>query len=275
MTPTLAHAGTGHVGWVAVHPMPALVLLAATLLYVRAVGILRSRGRQVPRFQQALFFSGLALVAIALLSPLDPLGEQYLLSAHMAQHLLLADLAGPLLLAGLRAPLLYFFWPRPILVKAARTAVLRKLWSVLTRPAWALGTWLVVLYAWHLPVAYEAALRHESLHILEHVSFAFTGMLAWWPLLDPTHHRAEGRMWKAFYVVVARTIGGILGIILIVLPSQLYGFYGDAPLHYGLTPRTDQQLAGAMMMAVDFIIVTAGFFYFLARMGDEQEGTDP
>jgi cytochrome c oxidase assembly factor CtaG len=275
MTLLLAHAGDGHVGILSLHPLPIIALAGAVLLYARAVGILRERGRTVGGGQQLCFYLGLGLVAVALLSGLDPLGGTYLLSAHMAQHLLLADIAGPLLLIGVRAPLLYFFWPRPVLVAAARTKVLRLVWSRLTRPPVALATWLIVLYAWHLPVAYEAALRYEWVHILEHVSFAFTGILAWWPLLDPTHHRVEGRLWKAAYVVAARTLGGILGIVLIVAPAQLYSFYGDAGLHYGLSWRTDQQLAGAFMMALDFVVVSIGVIYFIALTAGSEEEARP
>src|SRR5687768_8734057 len=134
MTPLLAHSGDGHVGIFAFHPVPLFALVAAVLLYIRAVGILRTRNRVVSAGQQACFYTGITLVAVALLSGLDPLGEQYLLSAHMAQHLLLADIAGPLLLLGVRAPLLYFFWPKPVLVTAARIKPLRALWAWLTKP---------------------------------------------------------------------------------------------------------------------------------------------
>lgn len=260
----LAHAGQSHLAWVVLHPVPLAAILLAAVLYLRAVRILRGRGRAVPRRQQAAFFAGLSLVAVALLSGLDPLGERYLLSAHMAQHLLIADIPGPLLLIGVRAPVLYFLWPKAVLVPVARSRPLRRAWTWLTRPPIALTTWLVVLYAWHLPALYQLALRDPVAHAAEHVMFAFAGMLAWWPLLDPTHHRATARAWKAFYVVVARLVGGILGIVMIVRREPLYPFYGDAARHFGISPRTDQQIAGAMMMALDFLIATIGFFWFIS-----------
>src|SRR5215212_1790576 len=101
---------------------PAGLALVALLiaLYARAVMVLRWRGWRVPRSQQALWYSGVALVALALLGPPDALSDD-LLSAHMAEHLLLADLAAPLLLGGLRTPVLQFFLPRPLLVPLART----------------------------------------------------------------------------------------------------------------------------------------------------------
>src|SRR3569623_45896 len=111
---------------------PAGLALVALLLalYWRAVTVLRWRGRRIPRGQQALWYSGVALIAIALLGPPDALSDD-LLSAHMAQHLLLADIAAPLLLAGVRPPVLQFMLPRPVLVTMAPTRWLRRLIRVL------------------------------------------------------------------------------------------------------------------------------------------------
>ena len=269
-----AHAGTFHVGWFSFDPLVVTALVVAATLYWRAVRVLRARGRRIPWWQQCSFACGLLLVAIATLTVIDSLGASYLLSAHMAQHLLLADLAGPLLLIGVRAPLLYFFWPRPVLVTVARIAPLRRVWTTIRRPRWSLTIWLVTLYAWHHPALYEAALRSAPIHYLEHAMFAFTGMLAWWPLLDPTHNRVVGRIWKAVYVMAARTIGGFLGIVLIVSGAQIYDFYGDNALHFGMSALTDQQLAGAMMMAVDMVVVTLGFFFFIMRIDDTPDQGD-
>jgi len=246
--------------------LPLIGVTAAALLYSRAVSILATRGRTVPVAQRVSYFSGLALILLATQTFIDPVGEQALVSLHMLQHLLIADLPAPLLLYGIRAPLLYFFWPRPVLVTVARMAWLRSLWAWLRRPHVALGTWLVVLYAWHLPPLYEAALTSRPLHDLEHVMFALTGILAWWPLMDPTHARVQGQVWKSVYVVTARMVGGVLGIVLIAWPRQLYASYGDAALAYGMSIRTDQQVAGGMMMLVDTTIIIFATTYFLATI---------
>src|ERR671932_708004 len=114
---------------------PAGIALVAVLLalYGRAVAVLGWRGYRVPRAQQALWYSGVALMAIALLGPPDALADD-LLSAHMGQHLLIADLAAPLLLAGARTPVLQFLLPRAVLVPLARTRWLRALFRTLRRP---------------------------------------------------------------------------------------------------------------------------------------------
>jgi putative membrane protein len=260
--------------WFAPHPVPLLVVVAAALLYTRAVSVLATRGRRVPVSQRSCYYAGLTMIALATQTGIDTVGETDLVSVHMLQHLLIADLPAPLLLLGLRAPVLYFFWPRPVLVTFARIRPLRAIWSVLRRPPVALAVWLALLVGWHVPAAYNAATQSPVLHGFEHLSFALGGVLAWWPVLDPTHERLEGRVWKALYVVAARTLGGVLGIIMIAWPTQLYTAYGNRSLAWGLSPVTDQQVAGAMMMAVDFVIVTAGFFWFIATTGRQQAAAD-
>src|ERR671925_1317917 len=103
------------------------LLLLPAALYVRAVRVLRRRGYRVPLAQQLCWYAGLALIGVALFSPLDELGETDLLSAHMGQHLLLGDIAAPLLLLGLRSPMHAFVLPRPVLVPVARSKRFRRL----------------------------------------------------------------------------------------------------------------------------------------------------
>src|SRR3954453_3186589 len=168
----------------------ALVLLLIAL-YVRAVTVLRWRGYEVARGQQALYYGGVALLAIALLGPPDALADD-LLSAHMAQHLLLADIAAPLLLAGMRTPVLQFLLPRPLLVPLARTRWLRRLFRWLRRPLVAIPIWVVVLYGWHFGFAVEGALRNPWVHPLQHESFFLASLLVWWSIVDPKKRRVSG-----------------------------------------------------------------------------------
>ncbi|MCW2923668.1 MAG: Cytochrome c oxidase caa3-type, assembly factor CtaG-related protein [Thermoleophilia bacterium] len=255
-------------------PIPLVMCVGAALLYLRACSILAGRGRRIPVVQRVSYMTGLALILLATQTFIDPVGEHSLLSLHMLQHLMIADLPAPLLLWGVRAPLLYFFWPKRVMVTVARIQPVRAVWAWLRTPRVALAVWLVTLYAWHIPVLYEAALTHRLVHDLEHFSFAATGILAWWPLLDPTHHRVEGRIWKAGYVFGARMIGGILGILLISWPGQVYSTYGDRAAAYGLDALADQQVAGGMMMVVDSLVVLVGVTYFLVTMDRGAERTN-
>lgn len=256
--------------WLAPHPLPLLMLVGAGLLYARAVSVLATRGRIVPVWQRACYYGGLAMIFVATQTAVDTIGEHDLVWMHMVQHLLIADLPAPLLLLGVRAPLLYFFWPRPVLVTFARIRPLRVFWAFLRRPPVALGVWLVLLAAWHVPAAYNAAVQSPVLHAFEHISFALGGVLAWWPVLDPTHERLEGRVWKGLYVVAARMLGGVIGVVMIAWPTQLYSAYGSQPLAWGISPTTDQQIAGAMMMGVDFLIIAVGLLWFIANAGSPE-----
>jgi putative membrane protein len=248
-------------------PIPLLMVVAAGLLYARAVSILRGRGRTIHGGQITCFYSGLALILLGTNTGIDPIGEAYLLSVHMLQHLLIADLSAPLLLIGIRAPVIYFFWPRPILVAAARNRPLRAAWRWLKRPHVAMSVWMATLVFWHVPAFYELALSNPWIHALEHISFSLTAVLACWPLFDPTHERLEGRIWKAFYVVVARIAGTVLGTMMIVWPRPWYPSYQAGAPEFGISALTDQQIAGAMMMTVDLVYVTIGFLYFIAKSG--------
>ena len=254
--------------------VPFVLVIAAGLLYGRACSVLEGRGRRIGWGQRACYYAGLALILIATETFIDPVGEHSLLSAHMLQHLLIADLPAPLLLIGIRAPLLYFFWPAPVLKSVARMRPLRAFWAWLRRPPVALGVWLLTLYVWHVPMFYEAALNHRIVHDLEHLTFTLTGVLAYWPLLDPTHHRVEGRVWKAGYVFIARIIGGVMGILITVWPSQIYHFYGSRAHAYGMSILTDQRIAGGMMMMVDSAVVLIGVTYFLVTTERGREHDD-
>ena len=242
-----------------------LVLLQA--LYVRAILVLRGRGRRVPVRQQLAWHLGMGLQAVALLGPLDRAAEDFL-SAHMAQHLLLADLAVPFLLAGLRTPVLVFLPPRPVLVVLARRRRLRAAFRFLRRPLAALPVYLVVLYFWHLTFAFEAALHDPAVHALQHASFVFIGVLIWWAALEPQRARLRGELWKIPYVLAARLISMFLGMALIFSRSP---WYADV---YGAGSLGDQRSAGGIMMSVDVAIVVAALAFFFWRASADHDAAE-
>ena len=225
-------------------------LIVAEFLYVRALRVLGRRGVSVPRGQVACWHLGLGLQAVALLSPLGSLADE-LLSAHMAEHLLLADLGAPLLLAGLRNPVLGFFLPRDVLVAVARRRRLRAAFRWLRRPLVALPVYAVVLYGWHLSFAFEGAVRHELVHVAQHATFIFAGVLVWWSALEPKRRRLRGELWKIGHIIAARMIGMFLGMAFVLMREPVYtGVYGSGERR-GIDALADQQTAGAMMVALD------------------------
>lgn len=258
----------------AVDPGVLAWLIAAETLYVRALRILRRRGVTVGAGQQACWHAGIALQAVGLLSPIDSLGDD-LLAAHMAQHLLIADLAAPLLLAGLRTPVLVFFLPRPVLVRLARLRHLRLLVRRARRPLPALGLYAATLYAWHIPYAFEAAVASPAVHALQHASFIGAGMLVWWAALEPKRRQLPGALWKIGHMLSARMIGMFLGMAFVLIRVPVYtGVYGDGPRALGLGAVSDQQLAGALMVVTDIVLMMFILGFFFLHASREQDRSD-
>jgi cytochrome c oxidase assembly factor CtaG len=248
-------------------------LIVAETLYIRALRVLGGRGVAVPRGQVACWHAGLGLQAIALLSPLGSLSDE-LLSAHMAEHLLLADLGAPLLLAGVRNPVLAFFLPRPLLVELARRRRLRGAFRALRRPPVAIVVYAVVLYGWHLAFAFEGAVRHELVHAAQHACFIFAGILVWWSALEPKRRRLRGELWKIGHIFAARMIGMFLGMGFVLIRTPVYtGVYGSGDRR-GMSALADQQMAGALMVTLDILIMVfalAFFFWHAAEQNDRDE----
>jgi putative membrane protein len=248
-------------------------IIVAEALYVRALRILGARGVAVPRLQVALWHLGLGLQAVALLSPIGSLADE-LLSAHMSEHILLADLGAPLLLAGLRNPVLGFFLPRGVLVPLARSRRLRPAFRTLRKPLVALPVYAIVLYGWHLGFTFEAAVRHELVHVLQHASFIFAGVIVWWSALEPKRRQLHGDLWKIGHILGARMIGMFLGMAFVLIRTPVYtGVYGSGERR-GFSALGDQQTAGAIMVAVDIAIMVFAlsfFFWQAARQHDRDE----
>ena len=252
-------------------PGPIALLVVALALYARATVVLRRRGRRVSVAQQAAWYAGLVLLAVALVGPLDALASR-LLSAHMAQHVAVADLAVPLMLIGLRTPVLMFYAPRPVLVAVARRTWVRRAFATLSRPLVAVPLYIATLYLWHLGYMFEGALRSGALHALQHLSFILTSALVWWAPLEPGRLRVGGELWKAGHVLAARLGGTMLGMAFLAMRAPAYGdFYGDAARAFGLTPLADQQIGGALMMIVDLVVMLGalGFFFWRAAADDD------
>jgi len=184
------------------------ILLAA--LYARRVRTLRARGTHVPAWRIASFATGIAVLFVALVSPIHAIGEQ-LFSFHMLQHVLLGDLAPLALLAGLTGPIL-----RPALAYLYRL-------RFLANPFVALPLWAVNLYVWHLPFLYEAAVRHDSVHALEHLCFFTGGTIMWLPVLE-TLPAPEwfGTGAKIGYIAVVRGVETVLGNVFFWAGSVFY-----------------------------------------------------
>jgi putative membrane protein len=238
-----------------------LVLIG--LLYARRARTLSAQGHPVSGWRQTSFYAGVATIALAL-SGLGSLSDE-LLFAHMIEHLLLGDIAALAIVLGLTGPLL-----APVL----RIRFFDRL-RALSHPAIAFPLWAIDLYVWHLPALYQAALRHGSVHALEHALFLALGINMWMCLFGPLPSpRWFGNLGRLLYIVAVRLTATVLGNIFLWSGTVFYPFYlaGDAAHH--ISPIADQNLAGAIMM-VEESILTLGLFCWLflrtAREGEERQ----
>jgi cytochrome c oxidase assembly factor CtaG len=253
-------ASTGPLGGVA---LPILVLLGWWPYQARARTLARER-RAVPTSRQACFAAGLIVLAIALSPPVDTLADQ-LLMAHMAEHLLIGDVAALLIVLGCTGPLL--------------APLLRIRWlgwlRVLTHPVVAVVAWAVNFYVWHLPVLYQAALRHDGIHAFQHITFLTFGIAMWMALLGPLPKpRWFTNGARLIYIIVVRLIGTVLANVLVFGGTAFYGYYRPGDAHWHISPLADQVAAGGLMM-VEESLLTIGLFCWLflkvAREGEERQ----
>lgn len=240
-----------------------LLLIAGLLLgaafYVRGITRLwrsAGAGRGVSLWQVVAFAAGWLALVVALVSPLEALSEA-LLAAHMVQHLLLMLVAAPLLIVG--APPVVLAWAigdaGP--VRAAdvgrwwrRRTALRRLWRAAFRRSVAWLAFNAVLWLWHIPALYEAAILDEGLHIFEHVTFLLAALFFWATLVHGTYGSAVRRPSSAvapLYVFTTALLSGLLGVLLTFSQRVWYPVYGVVPYGWGVTPLQDQQLAGVIM----------------------------
>jgi cytochrome c oxidase assembly factor CtaG len=210
-----------------------------------------------------LYVGGVAVSLLAIVSPLDRVGEEQLLSAHMLQHLLLGDVGPLLVVLGIRGPLALFLLPAPVLRVAARSP-LRAVASFLLRPSVALGLWLGSLGAWHVPAAYDAAVAHPAVHAAEHACFALAGLLAWTQIVDPARRARLSVGQRAMFAFALLVSGGLLAEVL-VATGPLYPLYAAVDERpFGWTAGEDQSRAALLMMA-EQIATLATAMTFLVR----------
>jgi putative membrane protein len=223
----------------------------ALVLFVQGWIRLRRRGRKdlAGYDRLALFVAAVVLGTLALISPLDAIGEEYLLSAHMLEHVIIGDAAVALAIVALRGPLIFFLLPPFILSPLAGLGWLRAALRFLLRPWVAFGIWAVVFAAWHYPPAYDYVLDHQVVHDLQHVTFVLAGVLVWTLLVDPARRGDLRRSGRIALAVGLFACGQILSDVLIFSFDPLYPAYAaqDERL-LGLSPLADQQLAGVVMM---------------------------
>jgi cytochrome c oxidase assembly factor CtaG len=241
-----------------------LVVALAALYWVpyhRRARRLAREGRAVPAWRRGCYAAGLAVLIVALSTPLGDLSEK-LLWAHMIEHLLIGDIAALLIVLGLTGPMI-----APLL----RIGALSRL-RVLARPLVALPVWAVDLYVWHIPFLYQAALRDEGVHALEHACFLIAGIAMWMALLGPLPKPAWFRNLATLgYIVAVRLIEGILGNVFLWSHTIFYPYYRAFEAAYHISPLQDQITAGAVMMVEGSIVTILLFAWLFMRAASQSE----
>jgi putative membrane protein len=256
-------------GWT-IAPIVLLALAAYVAIYVWRWRSSRAEGgpRAAPAGKLVLWVTGVFCLFLALVSPIDRLGEQ-LASMHMVQHLLIADLAPICLTLALTKHIL-----RPVTRRIQR---LERAAGPFGHPAFGVVAYVGAMWMWHVPLLYEAALEHGSIHVLEHLTFAAAGLLYWWHLLSPIRSRLRlGGIGPVLYMASTKILVGFLGILLAFSPDVLFHVYEVGPdsTRWSLSPLDDQRVAGLIMALEQSIVMGIALAYLFVRMLSESEEED-
>ncbi len=258
------------------HTEPLLIggILAAVWLYAMLVGPLRDRlapHALFPVREASYFGAGVFIFYIAVGSPIDAIGENYLFSAHMFQHNLLMYTCAPLFIRGLPG------WLVDSLLESSPRWVTACI-GFLLHPLVAGVAFTVIFCGWHFPVLYEAALHNKTIHVIEHLTMFGTSVMMFWPLLSPSRILPRSnpgvRILYLFVLMVAQIpLFGILAFS----PEVLYQTYEFAPrVIPGFDPLQDQVLGGLLMkvanMGVSLVYMAAAFYAWNRAHESKDEG---
>jgi putative membrane protein len=240
-------------------PLVIGALIASAALYTfGAVRMARRGARGNLPWHALAHGAGLAVLALALISPLDRASD-VLFSAHMTQHELLMLVAAPLIVLGRPAAPALWALPRRWRVRARRTAhrpVLVRAWRILTAPVVALVLHAAARWLWHVPAAFEAALADERIHAIQHAVFFGTAVLFWWTLIHGRYGRT-GYGVAVLFVFLTMLHSGLLAALLGLADHPLYASHAARTASWGIDPTEDQQRAGLVMWIPAGVAMTA------------------
>jgi cytochrome c oxidase assembly factor CtaG len=213
------------------------------------------------------FVLGIVVLFIALESPVDALGDNYLFCVHMAQHLLLILVVPPLLITGITEETARGWLQSPIVARADR---------VLGKPLVAWCSCMGVMTVWHVPTLYNFALAHEPVHIFQHLSFLITATMFWWPVLNPISANRLEVGPAILYLFAAVAENSVLGIIITFMRVGHYPAYlhpidvypGTLNLirnGWGISPAYDQRLGGLLMWIPGCSVYFVAILALMAR----------
>ncbi len=252
-------------------PIAILALVAASYVYARMYRRAASRSDAVGAGHWVPYAAGIVVLVIALLSPIDAIGDGWLLSAHMLQHVLLSDVAPALIVLGLRSPVLQLGLPKPALRAVAPGGRWGRVLGLLTSPWVAIPLWATATWVWAIPAVFDFAAQHSVVHAFEHATLFYTGLALWWLIVDPLPRvrlRPNGE--RLALLGFTRLASAAICVPLTWMTSVQYPLYASAPRGFGLSAIADQQLAGAGMCFIEFLVFGIAFAaVFISMLGRE------
>jgi putative membrane protein len=270
-----------------------IILALAGILYTRGWVLLRKRTKPYKRKRRSgqphpltavwrlvAYLSGLLIVGISLMSPIDVLGGQ-LFFMHMIQHLLMIMIA-PVLLLGAN-PMAVTLWGLP---RKLRQPVGKGLSFVLNsdskyrgwiRTATAPGIvwlmWVIIIIGWHDPQMYNWALESEPAHDLEHITFFGVSMLYWWHVIGagPRIHKQFSLVGRIAFVILAIPPNMLTGVVIAFSPTPIYTYYLNVPRIWNMDIMTDQMISGVIMWVPGSMMYIIAALVLIAQLLGEEE----
>ena len=255
--------------------------LAATLHLAGRWRLRRRGGKSLAApWRSVAYLAGLFFLAVALMSPIDTLAGQFFYM-HMIQHLLLVMIAPPLL--WIANPMPVAMWGLPTVLRREvgnwlkPGAAVRRVLRQLTTPGLTWIYFVVVLVGWHDPSAYNAALKSDLVHDLEHLTFFGTAMLLWWHLIGaaPHIHKPLSRWMRLAYALSVVPPNMLTGVAISFATKPIYSFYTHVARPGSMTLLEDQMLAGVIMWIPGSMMYIIAALVFLAQIMGEEERKQP
>ena len=248
-------------------------LILLCLLYGAGIWRASKRGTHPPLgyYRVAAFIAANVLIALVLLTPLDTIARTQLFAAHMLQAVILTTLCAPLLLASCPDWLL-----QPIVEQPA----IRRVFQVITRPLIASLIFNLTFLIWHAPGLYNFALKYGTLYHIEMLSFLFTALLNWWPLIGPLRElRKLSYPMQMLYAFLDGQPVDVFAFLLVFTGVVFYPHYVIPPqfIQFGYSAVADQTIAGAFLLIpglVDLVVMSPLFFRWLAQIEQQARLTD-
>jgi putative membrane protein len=252
-----------------------LSIVVTGLVYLKGWSAIRKTRAHFNGLRSASFLAGLAVLWLAIGSPLDGFADA-MVSAHMVEHLLLMSVVPPLLLYGWPVVPLLRGIPRclrhGVIGPLIRSSGLRRLGYWLGAP---LVAWLAMnltFLAWHVPAAYDFALEHESWHAFEHLCFLGTSLLFWWCILRPWPAEPHRSSWGILiYLISADVVNTLLSAFLAFCGRPVYPYYLNRTNPFQLAAEEDQVLGAVIMWVLGSLVFLAPAVVIAYRLVDFKE----